>query len=159
MRAKLGIVGCHAMLWTMLDYLYLPPNSIIPVAHFRPFRAVIIAELTVEAGWRDEVADWLVVSGCLYTISWGIDCEAWHDCIDWAVLEYHHFAEIPDERFVMTIWHDNEPLSEALWFAGFCASRPDVELDETRLIHIAQSEKRAALLETYRDSQASESET
>lgn len=44
----------------------------------------------------------------------------------------------------------------ALWFAGFCASHPDVDLDETLLVHIAQNERRDAVLQTYWDSQDAE---
>lgn len=119
----------------------------------RPFRAVLIAEQSVEQTWRDQVAAWLVESGCLYVVSWGVDCEAWHDSVDWAVLDAFDFGEVPDDRFVMTTWHDKEPLAEALWFAGYCASHPDIDLGETIIVHVAQAERRADFLDAYWDAQ------
>ena len=59
----------------------------------------------------------------------------------------------------MTTWHDKEPLSEALWFAGNCASHPDVDLADTVVVHVSPSERRAAMLELYRDSQDIERDT
>lgn len=136
-----------------LDYLHLAPEGIIPRARVRPFRAVLIAEQGVSEVWRNEVAAWLVNTGCLYFIAWGVSCEVWHDSVDWAVLENFNFGDVPDERFVMTTWHDKEPLSEALWFAGNCASHPVVDLEETVIVHVAPEERRIGLMDAYRDSE------
>lgn len=92
-------------------------------------------------------------SGCLYFIAWGVACETWHDTMDWTVLEAFDFGEIPDDRFVMTTWHDKEPLSEALWFAGNAADHPDIDLANTLIVHVAREDKRAAILGIYADSQ------
>jgi len=142
-----------------LDYLHLYPDSSPPAVEARPYRAVLIVEEAVSQGWRDEVASWLVESGCLYFIAWGVDCEAWHDTVDWSVLEAFDFGDIPDDKFIMTTWHDKEPLSEALWFAGNCASHPDVDLSETVIVHVACKERSAATLEFYRESQMMAGET
>ncbi|SER59974.1 hypothetical protein SAMN05518866_11464 [Sphingobium sp. YR768] len=53
----------------------------------------------------------------------------------------------------MTTWHDKEPLSEALWFAGNCASHPNVELADTLIVHVTREEQRAATLQLYSESQ------
>jgi len=119
----------------------------------RPYRAVLIAEEAVSQEWKSEVCSWLIESGCLYFIAWGVACEAWHDTVDWTVLEAFDFGEIPDDRFVMTTWHDNEPLSDALWFAGDAAYHPDIDLAETLIVHVAREERRAAILDVYVQSQ------
>lgn len=142
-----------------LDYLHLRPGDTPPLAVGRPYRAVLIAEQDASQSWRDQVASWLVESGCLYFLAWGIDCEAWHDTVDWTVLEVFDFGDIPDERFIMTTWHDKEPLSEALWFAGHCASHPDIDLVETLIIHVAPGEQRVSALQLYSDSQIMAGET
>lgn len=137
-----------------LNYLHLRPNEAPPILVSRPFRAVMIAELTADQSWRSNVASWLVDSGCLYFIAWGEDCESWHDAVDWAVLEDFNFGDIPDDRLVITTWHDKEPLTEALWFAGNSASHPDVDLQETVIVHIAPEDQRAAMLQRFYGSQA-----
>lgn len=136
-----------------LDYVHLSPGETPPPVKPRPYRAVLIAEQPVSQVWRDEVASWLVESGCLYFIAWGVDCEAWHDTVDCTVLEAFDFGEVPDDKFVMTTWHDKEPLSEALWFAGNCASHPDIDLEKTLIVHVAPDERAAATLKLYIDSQ------
>lgn len=136
-----------------LDYLHLSPDQAPPQLSSGPFRAVIVSEEEVTQDWRNRIAEWLLKSGCLYVVAWGVECEDWHDTVDWTNLEEFDFGDIPDDRFVMTTWHADEPLSEALWFAGHCAHHPDIELGQTILLHIAKAARRTEMLETYSDSQ------
>lgn len=134
-------------------YLHLRPEDAPPDLMSAPYRTVIIADQAVSDDWLNRIAQWIVAIGSLYVVAWGVDCEKWHDGVDWAVLEVFDFGEIPDDRFVMTTWHSNEPISEAFWYAGHCAIHPDVELTETIILHVAMEAQRAAMLQSYRDSQ------
>lgn len=58
----------------------------------------------------------LVRQGCVYLCAWGPGCERMHDAVDLADIN----ANGP-EGTVMTTWHDDEPLDEALYFALFTA--------------------------------------
>lgn len=135
------------------SYLHLSPDTRPPDREARPYRGVIVSELETTQEWRNEVADWLVNSGCLYVVAWGVQCEAWHDTVDWTILEKFEFEVVPDEHFIMTTWHDNEPLSEAFWFAGQCASHPTIALQETLLIDVAAAPRERELLESFAASQ------
>jgi hypothetical protein len=137
-----------------LDYLHLSPGDTPPDAEKGPYRAVLIADEDASQDWRNEVASWLVESGCLYFIAWGVACEAWHGTVDWTVLEAFDFDDIPDNKFVMTTWHDKEPLSEALWFAGHAASHPNIDLTRTLIVHVARDAQRETILALYDKSQA-----
>jgi hypothetical protein len=140
-------------------YLHLQPEQAPPVLAGSPFRAVIVADEAVSEAWQNRIAQWIVKSGCLYVVAWGLDCETWHDSVDSAVLEVFNYGEIPNDQFVMTTWHNNEPLSEALWFAEQCAFHPDVELTETVILHIAVEARASQMLQSYRDSQVMSDET
>jgi hypothetical protein len=118
-----------------------------------PFRALIVSETEVTQEWRNHVSEWLVKSGCLYVVAWGTECEKWHDTVDYSVLEEFDYGDIPNDRFIMTTWHADEPLSEAMWFAAQCAYHPDVELVDTIVLHIANQAREAELLEAYHISQ------
>lgn len=98
--------------------------------------------------WRNQIAAWLIEGGCLYVVAWGIDCEAWHDSVDWANVDAFNLGDIPEDRFVI-----NEPLSEALWFADNYAFHPHIKLSETIIIHAAEEERRSGILLAYHDSQ------
>jgi hypothetical protein len=136
-----------------LEYLHLPPERSPPVVPNRPFRAVIVSEVGVSSKWRNEVAEWLIDSGCLYVVAWGVECEQWHDTVDWTLLEAFNYGDVPDDRFVMTTWHADEPLSEAFWFAGQCASHPDIDIEDTMILHISAEGKEMAMLESFAASQ------
>ena len=134
-------------------YLHLRPEVPPPELIASPYRAVIIADQVVSDPWLHRIAEWVVAIGCLYVVAWGVDCEKWHDSVDWAVLEVFKFGDIPDERFVMTTWHSDEPISEAFWFAEHCATHPDIELTETLILHVASEARDSVMLQAYRDSQ------
>jgi hypothetical protein len=114
---------------------------------------VIVAEVVVSEAWRSRIAEWLVGHGCLYAVAWGVECSEWHDSVDWANLEAFNFKEVPDESHVMTTWHDDEPLSEAFWFAGHCAFHSHIDLEETRIVHVSAESREAEILQTFHHSQ------
>ena len=110
---------------------------------------VIISEKETSAEFKKTVCKWLLDSKCLYLIAWGNECEDWHDEMDFANIKRHDYKEIPDDDYVMTTWHHSEPLEEALWFAGYCAAHPDVELRHTVLLHCAEVEAGESLLSSF----------
>lgn len=56
-----------------------------------------------------EFAAKLMEHGLAYLVAWGRDCERVHDTFD--------EVSIARDDFVMTTWHDDEPLDEAAYFA------------------------------------------
>lgn len=136
-----------------LTYLHLPAGKPLPSQQFQPFKAMVVIEQAVTGEWRNLVSDWLVQSGCLYMLAWGNDCSLWDDSVDWANIAMFGENEIPDDKFVMTTWHDNQPLSDALWFASHCATHPLVDLDHTLIVHISAAPREAELLSAYRNAE------
>ncbi len=132
-----------------VEYLFLSPQGTLPQLGSGPFRCVIISETPCDDHWRNAVADALMAGACLYAICWGVDCSDWHDAVDSALLRAFDFGEVPDERHIMTTWHDKEPLDEALWFACHCADHPVAQLDRTLLLHIAHSPREEELLARF----------
>ena len=140
------------------QYLHLFPGQEPPAIERKPYRLIIVADAEVADDWRDKIAKWIVAAGTKYVVAWGASCEDWHDSVDWANLRLFDFGEISDADSVMTTWHNDEPLSEAFWFAGFCAHHPIVDLDSTIILHISEKERAAGILEQYRVSQVTEPE-
>lgn len=63
-----------------VKYLHLIPNGPLPdINCWRPFRAGVIIEAEVNPKWQEAVSEWLVRSGCLYMVAWGIGCCSWDD--------------------------------------------------------------------------------
>lgn len=61
--------------------------------------------------------------------------------------------DIPDDAFVMTTWHDDEALAETFWFAGHSAHHPTVDLPTTIIVHVAEAERKQALLADFKTAQ------
>jgi hypothetical protein len=58
-------------------------------------------------------------AGCVYACVWGPGCEFVHDRIDDRIIETG--IETDDDSVVMTTWHDDESLEEALEFLVYTA--------------------------------------
>lgn len=118
------------------------------MSHFAPFRALLIVEAPVSDSWQAAVSDWLVQSGCLYMLAWGIDCSSWDDAVDMANLKRFDYGDVPDDQFVMTTWHADESVREAMSFSKL-AEHPAVELRHTLLIHMAEHGDERRVLAEY----------
>ena len=64
----------------------------------------------------------LFARGVAYVCAWGPGCERVHDIFDEVELELE--GQRPPESVVMTTWHNDESLEEALWFFVY-SSYPD----------------------------------
>jgi hypothetical protein len=133
-------------------YVHLSPgDSPSSLGLGKACRVVLVSEASTSPSFREAVAEKLVNGNCLYFMSWGAECEAWHDEVDMANIEKFDFNEIPEDAFVMTTWHEGEPLSEVLWFCKHNAFHPTVDLKATLLLHLAPHPNEQGLLQAYAD--------
>lgn len=132
-----------------ITYLHLEPGSTLPGITVEPTRMVVIVAAEVTPGWRSLVSDWIVRSGCLYMMAWGIDCSSWDDEVDWANIDAYGDGEIPEAGFVMTTWHAGMPLEDALWYSKNLATHPVVDLHRTVILDISTVSRSDELLKAY----------
>jgi hypothetical protein len=132
------------------EYLHLKPNDSIPdITRWRPFRAAVLIESEVNEKWQARVSEWLVQFGCLYMVAWGIRCSSWDDSVDIAALEKYDYCDAPEAEFVMTTWHESEPLSDALFYLKNNAIHPVTDTPTTVIVHIAPAAKEREVLSAY----------
>lgn len=140
-------------LGTMLEtpiYLHQKPDAeLVDVRQSEPCRVVLISECSTPQALKDSIAKELVHGSCLYLMAWGTECEAWHDAVDMANIEKFDFQEIPEEQFIMTTWHDNEPLVEAFWFCKNNATHSTAEFRHTVLLHVSPEAREQQVLAQY----------
>ncbi|MBU2041960.1 MAG: hypothetical protein KKA37_08130 [Alphaproteobacteria bacterium] len=103
----------------------------------------------VSVDWQTLVSNWLVRSGCLYMMAWGVACGSWDDSVDWAFLEATGYEEVPDDQFVMTTWHDGESLPETILFAIQDAWHPTVSLKDIVIVDIRAESREGEIMEAY----------
>jgi hypothetical protein len=97
------------------DFASLPDFISLPTRHFA---ALLAADATgVDAAVLADFARRLLRAGCVYFCVWGPDCERVHDIFDEECFEV--------EPVIMTTWHEEESLDEALWFFVSCAYPDD----------------------------------
>lgn len=139
-----------------IRYLHLPAGSEPPaIGQDGPFKAVVVIEQDVEQDWQNRISDWLVRSGCLYKMAWGRKATEWDDSVDWALMALYDYNDVPDDRDVMTTWHDGWPLAEVFWYAEDGAEHPTVELTDVWIIDIHADDRQALMLKDYAAAQES----
>ena len=134
-----------------LRYLHLPPGADLPDLRLPPFIAIVLVEDEVIDTWMWDASRWLVASGCRYMLAWGQECEAWHDAVDDANLEAFDYEEVPEDRVVMTTWHEDDDMEEVFWFAKHRAAHPAVPLNTTLILHIAPTSRKDEIEALYAD--------
>ena len=134
----------------IVKYLQINPNSQIPdISLSSPFRSIIVIEEETQENWQYQVSQWLVKSGCLYMMTWGVNAESWHDSIDNAYLELYDYSDIPDNKQIITTWHTYDSLSEIFWYAKNVAKHPNVEIENTLILHISKVDNKEDLIKRY----------
>jgi hypothetical protein len=111
-----------------------------PGPHFVAFVAADSTGTADEA--LDAFARSLLRQGASYVCAWGPGCDRLHDVVD---VVQDEVADDPD-AVVMTSWHEDESLDEALWFALF-ATVPDqryIETTDSVLVVVVAEAKWAA---------------
>ncbi len=114
-----------------------------------PFKAIVVIDSVVDSAWRYIVSMWLVKSGCLYMLAWGNDGTLWDDSVDMANLELFDFKDVPDDKLVMTTWHDNETLSEVVDFSKECRDYLGNDIKQTIFLHISEESREQDFLNLY----------
>jgi len=126
----------------VMHYVRVEPNAALkPYEGRHPFRAIVVIEDAVEPEWQAAASKWLVESGCAYMLAWGRECSSWDTSVDLANLEAFDYGQIPEDRFVMTTWHEHEPLSEVFWFAKNCAFAGTVDIVDTLVFHVSHHDR------------------
>ena len=133
-----------------MRYINLRSGEHPPPLSLPPFKALVVLDDTADAGWRSEVCAWLVSAGCLSFAAWGEACEGWHDEVDNINITEFEGENISEDRFIMTTWHANETLSEAIWFVANAAFHPITDLKHALVVHVAPQDRASELLKLYR---------
>ena len=107
-------------LW--FDYL-VPPFSFSSPFRGQEFVLILImADLSIKNDDRDALSREIVRLGCRYAVCTGHQCSKWENSIDLAYLATIPELSPPDERFVMTTSHENEPLEDVIRFFRYCTA-------------------------------------
>lgn len=69
-----------------------------------------------------DAADKLLARGLGCFCAWGPDCERAHDLFDEGISDRITKGEYISDDAMMTTWHNDQPLREALWFGLFAAT-------------------------------------
>ena len=133
-----------------LKYIQLKPEQAMPdIAVLKPFLAVLVIEDPVSQPWQDLISRWLVRSGCIYMMTWGLNCSAWDDSVDFANIEQFNYGEIPEDELVMTSCHEDETLNDVFGQAKNSAKHACVDFSNILILHISSENKEQEFLALY----------
>ena len=102
---------------------------------------LLVVDPTVTSEEKVSLAGQLVGQGCRYAVCTGLDSSSWDDAIDHAAV----VAELdgtPTFGFVMTTWHEGEPLDDVVEFFFNQAMIDDAEPIHRLAIIIGEDEDR-----------------
>lgn len=136
---------------TELIYVHLPPGGAFPELAYSRSRVMVVVDAEVSPEWQGQASRWIIDIGCMYMLAWGIDCTSWDDSVDHAHLEKYDYdyEQIPQDDFVITTWHPDQPLAEAFFFAKENAAHPDFELNRTIILDISRDDRSARIIREY----------
>lgn len=93
---------------------------------------LVIASPLISVGQRDRITSDIVNSRCQYALTFGHDCEVWHDIIDETCV-----GDVTcEERFIMTTWHDDEPIEDVIDFLWSNTSYEEFESERLSVVLI-----------------------
>jgi hypothetical protein len=92
-----------------------------------PFTLLVAADASADDTQAVETfATAAITSGCRYVCTWGLGCDRVHDLFDKASIE--------TSQFVMSTWHDQEALYEALYYSLVLAVPEDSSAAEAAVV-------------------------
>jgi len=82
------------------------------------FVAIVVAcDPTISPEQQANISAQLVARDCRYMLAWGFNATSWDTSVDIAFINTDPDFNPPDDRHVMTTWHDNETIDDVVWFA------------------------------------------
>ncbi len=100
-------------------FVRMEPPYKTPVPGFgSPFVAIVVAcDSSITPEQRANLSAQLVAMDCRYMLAWGTDASSWDDSVDIAFISTDPNFDPPDDRHVMTTWHNDETIEDVVWFA------------------------------------------
>lgn len=121
-----------------MKYIRIDEQEALPTLEYAsPFKCLVIISESVSQTKQNEISNWLVKSGCFVMCAWGNNCSSWDDSVDWANIELFNYNPIPPESLVLTTWHENETLEEAMFFIKHLITHEVHKLEYVIVLHIS----------------------
>lgn len=93
---------------------------------------LVITSPLVSVRQRDRITSDIVSSRCQYALTFGHDCEVWHDVIDETCVG----DGAGEERFLMTTSHDDEPIEDVVDFLWWNTSYEEFASERLAVVFI-----------------------
>lgn len=77
---------------------------------------ILSSDTTQTETEREEIAAELVRTGCRYAVCSGHECSKWDDAVDYSFISSSPDFDPPEDKLVMTTWHEHETLQEVADF-------------------------------------------
>jgi hypothetical protein len=83
-----------------------------------PFVAIVLAcDPSITPDKQADISAQLVARDCRFMLAWGMNATSWDDSVDIAFLKTDPDFQPPDDRQVITTWHDKQTIHDVVWFA------------------------------------------
>ena len=84
-------------------------------------------------------------------MGWGPNSTLWDDSVDWAYIQQSYDETLSaDEEFVVTTWHDDEPLEETIDFACNALDYANKRFERLLVIDLVPVAREQEIVEMHR---------
>ena len=95
-----------------------PPYDRLIPGFGMPYVSIVVAcDPTITQEQQAEISAQLVATDCRHMLAWGINAISWDTSVDIAFINTDPDFNPPNDRHVMTTWHDHETIRDVVWFA------------------------------------------
>ena len=77
---------------------------------------LVINDKAVSDNEQTALCKEIIEAGCRNAVCAGFKCSSWHDSIDFAFASTARDFDPPDDKYVMTTWHDDESITDVVEF-------------------------------------------
>ena len=104
-----------------------------------PFVCIIFNnDKIISSGDQQLISEKLVSLNCRYAVCAGCDCSSWDDSIDFAYISTDENYDPPEDTLVMTTWHEDESVSEVMFFGLNCTHFDDHDFKKYLVLFVGQ---------------------
>ncbi len=89
---------------------------------------------------QEQLSDKIVESRCRYALCFGHECSTWDDSIDYSFICTDPAYDPPDSRFVMTTWHEDDPIDDVVFQLRYNTTFDDFVPDKFLVVFVGEND-------------------
>ena len=100
---------------------------------------LILCRGDIDPDWQLEMAKKIALAMPVLAAAWGPGTTSWDDAIDDSAIIGQIEGWLPKDLFILTTWHDDEPLAETVDFLATNIKYEDAPIDKLLILNMGNT--------------------